>query len=174
VVLVRPGAQVLQAPVGLRLGGLEPRGAVLAVLDLGAGPFRLLATHLSLGRARRRRQAAALLAAMAAGPGRRLPTLLLGDLNEWGSGGALGVLAPVFGAPPAAPTFPAGRPRLSLDRILGDPPGLVAALAVHDTPLARRASDHLPLTARVDAAVIKAAAAACPAGHDRSRNSPAV
>lgn len=171
VVLARPAARVLAGPFGLRLGGLEPRGAVLAVLDLGAGPFRLLATHLSLGRFRRARQAAALLRAMEAGPGRALPTLLLGDLNEWGSGGALGVLAPVFGAPPSAPTFPSGRPRLSFDRILGDPPGLVPAVAVHDTPLARRASDHLPLTARVDIAVLAAAAgreagAAFPAAAD--------
>jgi endonuclease/exonuclease/phosphatase family metal-dependent hydrolase len=157
VVLARPGVRVLEGPVGLRLGGLEPRGAVLAVLDLGAGPFRLLATHLSLGRRRRARQAAALLQAVAAGPGRALPTLLLGDLNEWGSCGALRVLAPVFGAPPPAPTFPSRRPRASLDRILGDPPGLVPAVAVHDTALARRASDHLPLTARVDTAVIAAA-----------------
>jgi len=85
------------------------------------------------------------------GPGRGLPTLLLGDLNEWGRRGALAVLAPAFGGmPPRASTFPAFRPLGSLDRILGRPAGIVAGLRVHDTKLAREASDHLPLTARVE------------------------
>lgn len=156
VVLLRPGAVLLRPAQGLRLGGLEPRGAVLAELDLGWGPFRLLAAHLSLGPRTRCRQAEVLLAAMAGGAGRALPTLLLGDLNEWRPGAsALGVLAPAFGAPPPARSFPAFRPRLSLDRILGDRPGLVPAVEVHDTPLARRASDHLPLKARVATALLR-------------------
>ena len=148
VLLVRSQATVLRPPVGLRLGGMEPRGAILAELDFGGGALRIIAAHLSLGAARRRRQAGALLAAAQAEP--PTPTLLLGDLNEWrADGAALAVLAPRFGRPPAAPTFPAFRPFLSLDRIMGHPPGLVASLAVHDTPLARRASDHLPLVAEI-------------------------
>ena len=159
LVLVRRDAEVLRAPVGLRLGGLEPRGAVLAELDLGRGPFRLMAAHLSLGAERRRLQAQALLDAMGTGAGKRLPTLLLGDFNEWRPGAsALGVLEPVFGEPPHAPTFPSFRPFLSLDRIMGHPRGLVAGVEAHDTPLARRASDHLPLKARLDTAVLGRAA----------------
>jgi endonuclease/exonuclease/phosphatase family metal-dependent hydrolase len=78
-----------------------------------------------------------------------MPTLLLGDLNEWRSdGAALAALAPRFGVPSAVPTFPSFRPLLALDRIMADRPGLVRNLAAHDTPAARRASDHLPLTAR--------------------------
>ena len=149
LVLLRVDAKILRPPIGLRIGGMEPRGAILAELDLGGGPFRLLATHLSLGAARRKRQAEALLAAVAAGPD--MPTLLLGDLNEWRPGAsALGVLEPFFGLQPAAPTFPAFRPFLSLDRIMGHPRGLVPGVVPHDTPLARHASDHLPLKARVD------------------------
>jgi endonuclease/exonuclease/phosphatase family metal-dependent hydrolase len=151
VLLVAESARVLRAPVGLRLGGMEPRGAILAELDLGQGPFRLLATHLSLGPARRHLQARLLLDAMRGGVGPALPTLLLGDLNERrDDGAALEVLRPVFGTPPRAPTFPAFWPALSLDRIMGDRPGLVARVRVHDTPPARRASDHLPLVAEVD------------------------
>ncbi|MDO9709045.1 endonuclease/exonuclease/phosphatase family protein [Paracraurococcus lichenis] len=151
VLLARQEARVLEGPHGLRLGGMEPRGAILAVLDLGQGPLRVIGTHLSLGQATRRQQAHALLDAMEAGLGRGLPTLLLGDLNEWRAGaGALEVLAPVFGPPPRAPSFPAFRPLGSLDRILGWPRGLVAGLAAHDTPLARRASDHLPVVARLE------------------------
>jgi len=150
LVLVRRDAAVLRPPAGLRIGGLEPRGAIMAELDLGWGPFRIIATHLSLGAARRKRQAQALLAAMDSGAGANLPTLLLGDLNEWRAGAsALSVLQPVFGTSPQVPTFPAFRPFLSLDRIMGHPAGMVASVEVHDTPLARRASDHLPLKARV-------------------------
>jgi len=150
LVLVRRDAAVLRPPLGLRIGGMEPRGAILAELDLGWGPFRLIATHFSLGASRRKRQAQALLAAMEAGAGSSLPTLLMGDLNEWRAGGsALGVLEPVFGTSPQVPTFPGFRPFLALDRIMGHPAGMVTGLRAHDTPLARRASDHLPLTARV-------------------------
>lgn len=59
-----------------------------------------------------------------------------------------------FAAPRPAPTFPSFRPTPSLDRIMADLPGLVAELAVHDTPLARRASDHLALTVRVAAEML--------------------
>ncbi|WP_170984876.1 endonuclease/exonuclease/phosphatase family protein [Roseomonas sp. AR75] len=151
VLLVTQYARVLRAPVGIRLGGMEPRGAIMAELDLGHGPFRLLATHLSLGAERRREQARRLLQAMRDGVGSALPTLLLGDLNERRDGGAaLEVLRPVFGTPLRAPTFPSFGPALSLDRIMGDRPGLIPAVRAHDTPLARRASDHLPLVAEVD------------------------
>lgn len=156
VVFVRQDALILRPPTGLRLGGLEPRGAVLAEFDLGWGPFRLLAAHLSLGAEQRRRQARALLEAMETGAGPRLPTLLLGDLNEWRPhASALGVLAPVFGAPPPAPTFPSFHPVASLDRIMAHPRALVPAVKVHDTRLARRASDHLPLKARIDTGVLE-------------------
>ena len=155
LVLVGRGAKLLRPPTGLRIGGMEPRGAILADLDLGWGPFRLLATHLSLGAARRRHQAEALLAAMRTGEGAALPTILMGDLNEWRSGAsALAVLEPVFGPQPPAPTFPAFRPMLSLDRIMGHPRGLITSVRAHDTPLARRASDHLPLVAQLDEAAL--------------------
>jgi endonuclease/exonuclease/phosphatase family metal-dependent hydrolase len=168
LVLARADAVLRHGPIGLPLGGWEPRGALLAELDFGEGPFRLLATHLSLGAARRARQAQALLGAMQAGHAlpTPLPTLLLGDLNEWRArGAALRVLAPVFGTPPPMPTFPAFRPTLSLDRILAHPAGRLHGLAAHDTPLARAASDHLPLTAWFDdgaaaASQVQAAASA--------------
>lgn len=158
LVLVRRDAKVLHGPVGLRLGGLEPRGGLLAELDCGQGPFRVVAAHLSLGPERRRHQAQAMLRAMDTGAGARLPTLLLGDFNEWRPGGsALGVLAPAFGEPARAPTFPSFRPIAALDRIMGHPRGLVPGVEVHDTPAARRASDHLPLKARLDATVFRRA-----------------
>jgi endonuclease/exonuclease/phosphatase family metal-dependent hydrolase len=143
--LVRDDVTVIAAR-GLRLGGLEPRGAIVATLDLGGGAVRVIACHLSIGAARRRAQAALLLAAMAE---EALPTLLLGDLNEWRADrSALAALRPAFGEPCTAPSFPSFRPALALDHILASPPGLVRGVAAHDTPLARRASDHLPLVGR--------------------------
>jgi endonuclease/exonuclease/phosphatase family metal-dependent hydrolase len=146
--LVRPGtaARVRR----LRLPGVEPRGAVLAELDLPTGPLRVIAAHLGLLRSSRTRQARAILEAITAGE--QMPTLLLGDLNEWhpGTHSSLRALEALFGPQPAAPaSFPAALPVLALDRILGLPQGLVADVKAHDSPLARIASDHLPLTACV-------------------------
>lgn len=145
-ILLRRDARVLRGPIRLPLPGLEPRGAVLVEVDLGAGPLRVIAAHLSLLRRCRTQQGRALLQAMGATPG--MPTVVLGDFNERRPGGsALRVLAPVFGKPTQAPSFPARMPFLSLDRILGTPHGLVGPVTVHATPLARLASDHLPLKA---------------------------
>ena len=47
------------------------------------------------------------------------------------------------------PTFPARLPILPLDRILGWPAGVAGQPEAHNTPLARGASDHLPLKAVV-------------------------
>lgn len=146
--LARPGTQARIRR--LRLPGAEPRGAVVAELDLPAGPLRVVAAHLGLLLHSRQRQAAAILEALAEGD--PMPTLLLGDLNEWrpGAKSSLRVLEPFFGPTPRTPpSFPARLPVLTLDRILGWPQGLVTDVVAHDSPRARVASDHLPLTARV-------------------------
>ncbi len=133
----------------MRLPGIEPRGAVVAELDLGQGPFRVVAAHLGLNPGCRSNQAEAIMAALAASS--PLPTVVLGDLNEWRpKGSALGVLAPWFGLAPSRPSYPSRLPMFSLDRILGWPRGLVSDVEVHDTPLARKASDHLPLKAQLN------------------------
>jgi len=132
----------------LRLPGGEPRGALVAELDLGDGKFRLIAAHLGLLRRSRVDQIRALMAAFHDSP--PMPTILLGDLNEWRRWGrsALRGLEPTFGVAPSILSFPSRRPIFALDRILGWPAGLITDHAVHDSWLARRASDHLPLTAR--------------------------
>jgi len=134
----------------LKLPGGEPRGALVAELDLGEGEFRVIAAHLGLLRASRVDQVNALLAAFRNLP--PMPTILLGDFNEWRRRGrsALRGLEPTFGVAPSILSFPSRRPIFALDRILGWPDGLITDLAVHDTPLARRSSDHLPLTATVN------------------------
>ncbi|UFN50900.1 endonuclease/exonuclease/phosphatase family protein [Roseomonas sp. OT10] len=137
----------------LALPGAEPRGAVIAELQLPAGKLRVVAAHFGLLRRCRVRQAATILRAIT--EGEPMPTLMMGDLNEWRPGprSSLRALEHVFGPLSASPpSFPARRPLLALDRILGWPQGILGEVAAHDTPLARLASDHLPLTARVDLA----------------------
>ena len=51
------------------------------------------------------------------------------------------------------PSFPAGLPLLALDRIIANRPEILSEVAVHDSPLARVASDHLPIKAFVDPAM---------------------
>ena len=147
--LVR-GATLSYRRFRMKLPGGEPRGAIVAELDLGEGEFRVIAAHLGLLRLSRLDQVGALLTAFRDLP--PMPTILLGDFNEWRRRGrsSLRGLEPTFGVAPSILSFPSRRPIFALDRILGWPDGLIADLAVHDTPLARRASDHLPLTARVN------------------------
>jgi endonuclease/exonuclease/phosphatase family metal-dependent hydrolase len=144
----------------LRLPGFEPRGAIVAELDFGEGEFRVIAAHLGLLRLSRLDQATALLKAHRELP--PLPTILMGDFNEWRRRrrSALSVLEPTFGGDATPRSFPSRRPIFALDRILGWPYGLVTDLAVHKSPLARLASDHLPLTARADLAMLQDNAAA--------------
>ena len=134
----------------LHLPGIEPRGAVFAELDLGEGLFRVIAVHLGLLRRSRLMQTKAILDAFL---GLRLmPTIMLGDFNEWRRvrRSALAVLEPVFGPPPVLASFPSRLPFFPMDRILDWPPGLITHLTVHSSPLAKEASDHLPLVAEVN------------------------
>lgn len=132
----------------IALPGLEPRGAIIADVELpGQQPLRIIATHLGLLRRSRVEQARVLADAVAAG--NSTPTLLMGDLNEWrlDRPRVLTDLDQAFDALPAGvPSFPARRPLLALDRIIGRRLQL-SPVQVHDTPLARIASDHLPITA---------------------------
>jgi endonuclease/exonuclease/phosphatase family metal-dependent hydrolase len=134
----------------IHLPGIEPRGAVFAELDLGEGMFRVIAVHLGLLRRSRVQQVNAILDQfLSMAP---MPTLMLGDFNEWRRvrRSALAVLEPVFGFQPATPSFPSRLPMLPMDRILDWPRGLITNFAIHSSPLAKVASDHLPLVAEVD------------------------
>jgi endonuclease/exonuclease/phosphatase family metal-dependent hydrolase len=132
----------------LTLKGCEPRGAVDVVIGTPRGPLRVIATHLGLRPSERRDQVKRLLAALEGE--KKLPTVLTGDVNEWYLWGRpLRWLHRHFKRTPAPPTFPAWRPVFALDRLWTEPSRLLAGLSVHATPLARVASDHLPLVARL-------------------------
>jgi endonuclease/exonuclease/phosphatase family metal-dependent hydrolase len=150
VVLFRRG--VVQDVHQVELPGLEPRGALVVELDLESGAaLRIVAAHLGLLRRSRSQQARRLIEIMQSRDER--PTLLLGDLNEWrlGARSALKELVPAFQTlPMPVPSFPSGLPLLALDRIIANRPEILSDVEVHDTPLARTASDHLPIKAYVD------------------------
>ncbi len=132
----------------LRLPGLEPRGALVTDLVIAGQPLRIVNAHLGLLPASRAAQARALIDKISQLEGR--PTLLLGDLNEWrGAGAALQTLARHFRIAQPYPSFPSRYPLLALDRMMVSPPGELLEVATHDSLLARRASDHLPIKARL-------------------------
>ena len=136
-------------PIDLSVPGREPRNALDVRLDAGGRDVRLLSTHLGLRPGERRHQIRRLLGHLEQEPEAAL-TLLLGDLNEWLLWGRpLRWLARWFEATPAPATFPAHFPFLALDRVWVRPRARLVSLATHRSPLARVASDHLPLLAVV-------------------------
>lgn len=147
VLFFRNGAVRDVHPV--KLPGLEPRGALLTELELADGTaLRVVAAHLGLLNRSRQSQARMILDLLRARD--EQPTLLMGDLNEWrlGDRSALNSLASTFrGMPAAVPSFPSRLPVLALDRIMCSHEGLIEQVHVHDSALARIASDHLPIKA---------------------------
>ena len=147
--ILAKGALLEDARV-ITLPGLEPRGAIIADLSFGGVQLRVIAAHFGLLKGSRLSQAKRLVAEI----GADRPTLMMGDLNEWRKGGecSLMPLKTALNAVQTADTvasFPAQRPTLSLDRIIGCNRAAVCDLATHNTALARQASDHLPIRARI-------------------------
>lgn len=137
----------------LDLPGLCPRGAVVMDLRSAGGPVRLVATHLSLSQPLRLVQMRIIGQHLA----RRtpMPTLVVGDLNEWRPWGGLALSPRVVGRRlhgGVARSFPVRRPLFPLDRILSDRPGAVRGVRALDGPGIRAASDHRPLRAEVSLA----------------------
>ena len=146
--LVRNHVEILRQE-RLHLPSLEPRGAVLADLRINGVGLRVVGMHLDLSGLWRRRQAQAILAHLAADPEPR-PTALMGDLNEWSlAGGCLRDFAQHHRFATCGKSFHTRRPVAALDRIMVSPQLDVIDAGAHDTPTARRASDHLPIWAQV-------------------------
>ena len=108
--------------------------------------------HLDLSGLWRRRQAATILSHVAASSDPR-PTVMMGDLNEWTRGaGCLRDFGRDFAFAATGPSFHARRPVGRLDRIMVSSELRVTDCGVHCTPAARKASDHLPIWAVIEAA----------------------
>lgn len=148
LVLVREGA--VRELHQIRLPGLEPRGALVVDVDLASGPVRVVAAHLGLLRQSRLLQIETLLQHARRSAGR--PVVFMGDLNEWRRQGRSSLIhtQTVFGPlGHGVPSFPAYYPVLALDRVFVLPSESLVDFVAHDTPLARSASDHLPVKARI-------------------------
>ena len=146
--LVKPHVDVLDV-AALELPTLEPRGAIMAELMVGDRPFRVIGLHLDLSGLWRRRQMRAIIDAVARRP-QQMPTVLMGDTNEWRTAaGCLKDLNGGYRVAPTGPSFHSRRPMAPLDRIIVDERLAIEAAGVHASPSARRASDHLPVWARL-------------------------
>jgi endonuclease/exonuclease/phosphatase family metal-dependent hydrolase len=136
--------------IDLAVRGYEPRGAIDVDLLVGDRILRVMATHFGLHAGERRLQANRLIAALGepaetSGP---VPhaVMLVGDLNEWrGRAGGVRALDQCLGPSATPRTFPSWMPVLPLDRIYAFGPAMLRDVRVYRSPLARLASDHLPL-----------------------------
>ena len=147
--LVRRGIEVAEAAI-VPLPTLEPRGAVRVDLVKDGRRVRAVGMHLDLSGLRRRQQVRTILAHLAQCDG-PVPSVLMGDFNEWSrAAGCLHefhhdhwrVLAP-------GRSFPSRRPVAMLDRIVASAEWECGACGVHHSALAARASDHLPVVAHL-------------------------
>jgi len=131
----------------LSFSRVERRAAVAAQFQGPHGSLSVVATHLALVDRTRHRQVESILRH----PQLQGPVVLLGDLNAWRNCRATRALDRelVGGAEVVWPrTFPASRPVLALDRVYARG-AEVRDVASHPSAAARRASDHLPVVARI-------------------------
>ena len=145
-ILLGPAARLISQTT-IELPTLEPRGAVLAVIEVRGQAIRIVGMHLALSSLWRKRQVRAILASIVAQP-QRLPTILAGDLNEWSlHGGCLSEFARDHRIAWSGPSFHARKPVARLDRIMFSPELRLLGSGTHHSPRAKRASDHLPVWA---------------------------
>ena len=147
--LVRKSARVLVHDI-VHIPYLEPRGAIMARVETAGITIAIWGMHLDLSGLWRRRQASA-IEKLAREHGKDVPTVLMGDLNEWRqSGGCLRDFERSFQFAPCGRSFHARGPIAKLDRIMHCDQIHVLDSGVQDTPSARKASDHLPIWAQLE------------------------
>jgi len=138
-ILLRKGLEV-QSVTPLDLPGLEPRGAVK--LSLGFGPgLTVVATHLGL----RRRDRQAQLTELNRVTTKDRHCVIAGDFNEWSATKGFEPLAARFETHSPGRSFHARRPVAALDRFALSHGLALSDAGVDQSPLARIASDHLPI-----------------------------
>ena len=146
--LVKKHVEILAKDL-VHLPSLEPRGAVMADLLVHGVRLRTVGMHLDLSGLWRRQQAHAILANVD-GRDEELPTVLMGDLNEWSArGGVLRDFSHRCTMADCGRSFHARRPIVQLDRIMVTPGLAILDCGVHHSATARKASDHLPIWADI-------------------------
>ncbi|WP_340110157.1 endonuclease/exonuclease/phosphatase family protein [Pikeienuella sp. HZG-20] len=133
----------------LALPFLEPRGALLADLAIHGQPLRVVGLHLGLRHGSRMAQARAVIEALDQRADDALE-IVMGDLNQWrGDRGGAEIISRRLAPAPTSASFHTSRPIAPIDRIFTSPELGVAEHGVHRSPLALRASDHLPVWAKL-------------------------
>jgi endonuclease/exonuclease/phosphatase family metal-dependent hydrolase len=134
-----------------RKPSLEPRGALWASVQIGGTEVQVINTHLGLRRHERLAQIDTLLGPHWIGHRAcREPVILVGDLNATPRSRAyLRLAAHLWDAQTRLPrpkaTFPSRLPFLRIDHVFVSRSIRVLRVETVRTPLARIASDHLPL-----------------------------
>ena len=134
----------------LSCDGREPRGCLRVDLDLDHTAVHVFNCHFGLA-FRERRAQLALLAGFLQAADCEGPRLLVGDFNEWHRGPVTRGLRREFSSPMRRMrrTHPSLFPLFRLDRIYWDVELQGEEFHVHRSRLARVASDHLPVVARL-------------------------
>lgn len=136
--------------LSLQLGRHKPRGAQLAVLDTPEGQLHLVHWHLGLAERERHWQAEYLLTHTRFKASSHLPTLIVGDFNDWRNTLWKGHFTWHSFAQVTHPisryrSFPAYLPMGSLDKAFYRGSLKISSAHIVRSKLARMASDHLPL-----------------------------
>ena len=147
--LVRRDLEILSGEA-LDLPTLEPRGAACGEIVVEGRPLRVIGTHLDLSGLRRRDQIRSLLAFVGA-CNRDLPTVIMGDFNQWGrTTGAMREFSSDWQIVTPGRSYPSRQPVATLDRIVASNHWRLVETEVHHTGLAAVASDHLPVIAKLE------------------------
>ena len=136
--------------ISLRLKQRKPRGAQLAVVETPEGPLHVAHAHLGLAEQERHWQVQHLLDHGLFRESEELPTLFVGDMNDWRNTLAHGPFGRHGFHQVTAPrsrfrSFPAYWPVVSLDKAFARGPVAVRQARIVRSAAARVASDHLPL-----------------------------
>jgi endonuclease/exonuclease/phosphatase family metal-dependent hydrolase len=140
-----------QARCDLSHGPREPRGCLRVDLSAAGRTLHVFNCHLGLGLRERRHQLGVLARFIRTSTGLEGPRVLLGDFNEWHRGPVTRGLRQEFSSPMRRMrrTHPALFPLFKLDRIYWDVELEGEDFRAHHSRLARVASDHLPVVARL-------------------------
>jgi endonuclease/exonuclease/phosphatase family metal-dependent hydrolase len=136
--------------VSLRLNWRKPRGAQLAVIETPEGPMHLVHWHLGLAERERRWQVKHLLANPTFQEFANLPTMIVGDFNDWLNTLARWSFKRHGFSQITAPrrrfrSFPAVLPVISLDKVFVRGAFEHCQARIVRSRLTRDASDHLPV-----------------------------
>ena len=128
----------------------EPRGGIRLDAVVGDGLLHCFNVHFGLKIRERAHQVAALVREQVLHRDLSGHRVVIGDLNEWFPGAVGRTLRRELHGPRIRRTHPAPLPIFPLDRIYWDRHVHGEGFHVHRSRLARVASDHLPVVARLD------------------------